>query len=368
MKIRFLPLLLMLLAVRVPLAQAPSTPASDDPVLHSRTDVPKRVPVYPNRMQLDVLVTDAAGQPVTGLQPWDFNLLDNHHRSKILYFRTFDGGAAKPDPPVEVILVLDLLNISPEMAAFERNELDRYLRGNDGRLPQPVTLMVLSDKGLQVQARPSSDGNALAAVLKKVGSAISSLNPAMGRDGAIDRFNRCVKQIRFLAENESHKDGMKILVWIGRGWPMLESQHFMPGPNDQRLYFQAIVDLSNWFRMARMAVYSVSLPELSISGTGREDFHENFLQPVLTAKQAESGNLALRVLAIQTGGQVQGPSNDLAGQIQQCVGDANSFYQLTFEAPPAAAPDEYHALKVTVDRPGAQIRTRTGYYDEPASR
>lgn len=356
-----LPLLFTLL-----IAQAPTTtPNPPDPTLKPRP-APSAKPVpKPNRIQLDVVVDDAAGKPLTGLQPWDFKLLDNDHPTKILYFRAFDGVTAKPDPPVEVILLLDLLNLSPQSAAYARDALRQFLTQNDGHLAQPTTLMVLSDKGLQVQPRPSRDGNAIAAVLNAVGSTISSINPAMGTQGAIDRFNRSLRQIRYIAENESHKPGRKLLVWVGTGWPMLESQHFVPGPNDQRNYFQAIVELSRWLRQAQMSVYSVSPNDVGAGSTGRELFYQSFTRPVVFAKQAESGNLALRVLAVESGGQVLGPSNDLLGQIRQCVANGESFYQLTFEPPPAQHADEYHSLKVTVTPPGALVRTTNGYYDQP---
>jgi hypothetical protein len=35
---------------------------------------------------------------------------------------------------------------------------------------------------------------------------------------------------------------------------------------------------------------------------------------------------------------------------------------LTFEAPASARETTFHEIKVQVDKPGAQVRTRTGYY------
>ena len=82
-----------------------------------------------------------------------------------------------------------------------------------------------------------------------------------------------------------------------------------------------------------MTVYSVSMPDPSARVTGRETYYKDFLKPVVDPRQARSGNLAVRVLASQTGGLVLGPDNDLAGEIDRCVSDANNFYQLTFDAP-----------------------------------
>jgi len=73
----------------------------------------------------------------------------------------------------------------------------------------------------------------------------------------------------------------------------------------------------------------------------------------------------LKVLAIQTGGRALPPDNDLAGQISACVQDAGAFYTVSFNPPLADKPNEYHDLKVEVDKPGLTAHTDTGYYNQP---
>ncbi len=72
-------------ATAAPSKQNPA--ASNDPILRPRPEEKPRTPPGPRRMRLDVVVTDAAGQPVTWLEPWDFKLTDNGKASKILYYR-----------------------------------------------------------------------------------------------------------------------------------------------------------------------------------------------------------------------------------------------------------------------------------------
>jgi hypothetical protein len=72
------------------------------------------------------------------------------------------------------------------------------------------------------------------------------------------------------------------------------------------------------------------------------------------------------VLATQTGGRILGPNNDLGSQIERCIADANSFYRISFDPPAADQADEYHDLKVVVDKPDITLRTNSGYYNEPA--
>lgn len=47
-------------------------------------------------ISLDVVVTDKAGAPISGLELKDFTLLDNDQPGKILSFQAFGGARKKP--------------------------------------------------------------------------------------------------------------------------------------------------------------------------------------------------------------------------------------------------------------------------------
>lgn len=319
------------------------------------------------QIQLDLVVTDAAGRAVTGLQPWDLAVTDNGEARKILTFRAFNGTTVKPEPPVEVILVLDMLNLPFQQVAFVRQQVEQFLKENDGRLKQPVALMVLTDAGLRVQPRPSTDGNALVGIVKQIGAGVSSISPAMGGQGFVERFQLSVRQLEAIAENAANAPGRKLLIWVGPGWPMLDVRADGYSEKDQLRYFDGIVELSTKLREARMALYSVSPQDSSIDSGLRSQVYRAFLKGVKTPEQADSGDLALKVLVTQSGGLILGPDNDLAGQIDRCVGDANGFYRVSFNPPPAAHRDEYHELKIAVDKPGLTVRTTSAYYNQPSS-
>jgi hypothetical protein len=99
-------------------------------------------------------------------------------------------------------------------------------------------------------------------------------------------------------------------------------------------------------------------------GTGDYRYLD-YLKGVKTADKARPGNLDLRVLAVASGGRVLDPSNDLTRQIERCVDDAGAYYRLSFDAPPTERTDEYHEVKVQVDKPGLTARTNAGYYNKP---
>ena len=90
------------------------------------------------------------------------------------------------------------------------------------------------------------------------------------------------------------------------------------------------------------------------------------MKGVKKARQVQLGDLALQVIATQTGGRVLNSNNDVTSEIATCIADANAFYVLTFEALAGDGPNEYHSLEIKLDKPGLKALTRTGYYAQPA--
>ena len=162
-----------------------------------------------------MVVDDGAGKPVLDLQPLDFKILDNGQMRKVMSFRAFNDAKGKPDPPVEVILVIDLVNLPFQQVAITRQEIGRFLKENDGHLKQPVTLLLLSDAGMRVQPRPSIDGNALLSVVNQIKGSVRTIDSAMAGEGVLERFQLCARQMGAIAENEARKPGRKLLIWVG---------------------------------------------------------------------------------------------------------------------------------------------------------
>jgi VWFA-related protein len=313
------------------------------------------------RIHLDVVVTDKSGKPVSGLELNDFTLLDNNLPSKILSFRAVDASVQKPEPPVEVILLLDTVNLSFQQVSIARQQVEKFLRQNGGHLGQPVSLFVLTDKGLDIQRRPTLDGNALAAQANQLDIGLRTIGPTTGAWGAIELFDLSVKAFTAVAQAEAKKPGRKLMIWVGPGWPLLDSHQLLTNFKRQQQLFASIVELSTKLREARIALYSVS-PGQAYPGAF---LYEDFLKGVKSPDKADPPNLGLKVFAVQSGGRVLGPDNDMAAQIGSCVKDASAFYTLSFDPLHADRANEYHDLKVQIDRPGLKARTNTGYYNQP---
>jgi len=324
----------------------------------SSTTVVKQRPIF-----LDVLVTDNSGKPVSDLEPFDFSILDENQPRKILGFRRTDGASgSKLDPPVEVILVLDAVNMPYQVATRFRLEMEKFLRENDGHLAQPVSIYMFTSEGLRVQPAPSRDGNALAAMLDQSTGTVRARDAAGGIYSLDEQFKSSYQTISGMAENLSHKPGRKIVIWAGSGWPLLNERFFIQTDVSRGTYFRQIAALQNKLRDARVTLYSL-FATAGLTNT----LYQGFLKPVREVRKMEIGDMALQVLAVHTGGRVLDPSNDVKGQIDACVSEIGEYYTLAFLPPPAVKADEYHDLSVVVNKPGLKVRTVTGYYNEPGA-
>jgi VWFA-related protein len=133
---------------------------------------------------------------------------------------------------------------------------------------------------------------------------------------------------------------------------------------DQQGIFNDIVTTSTALLQSRITLYSIDPLGAAESGF-RANFYQEFLKAVRLPKQSQLGNLALQVLAVQSGGRALNSGNDIAGEIAAAMAEASAWYVISFDAPLADGPNEYHALDIKLDKPGLKPRTRTGYYDQP---
>ena len=343
-----------------------STTASDaphPPALVQRTpEVVKQAVKAERHIHLDVVVTDASGHAVSGLQSSDFTVLDGNRPQPIVSFRAADVLAA--EPPAEIVLVLDTMNTSFQQMAMVRQGVEKFLQHDGGHLPLPVSAIFLTETGVKTN-QATRDGNALAADIEKLPAPVHVINSAQGLDGLMLRFARSVDALGQMTRYEATKPGRKLMVWVGDGWPLLSNARYHMDPRNQSSFFHSIVDLSTSLREARMTLYGVIPLDLNRGNEAYAYLYQNYMKGVENAKQADAGNLSLQVLAEQSGGRAVGPTGDIYGGIVRCIADANAYYELSFNSAPADRVDVYHALEVTVDKPGLTARTNTGYYAQP---
>jgi VWFA-related protein len=343
-------------------------------------------------IQVDVVVAAARqGAPVSGLEEGDFTILDNKKPQNIVSFQAIDGAAPAAARQVEVILLLDLVNSSFEQAAIAQQQMVKYLEQNGGHLSYPTSIAIFSPKdGLRIQPNPSTDGNHLAVQLN---ATVREVGPTPVSKGEVERFQSSLTTLLAIAGNKGKSPARKVLIWTGPGWPMLAGSRYTSTSQDRQRDFDAIVAVSTALREAHISLYSISstsqtrlstpgappgapmpmMPEApqqprvatNMSAPVEGTSYKEYLKAVKSSRQADAGYLALQVRAVQSGGRVLDPTNDLAGQIASCVEDLSPFYRISFAPPHADHPDDYHDLKVEIAKPGLTARTTSGFYNQP---
>ena len=263
------------------------------------------------------------------------------------------------------MLVVDSVNTGFQRVAYERTELDKFLKRDGGRLAWPVSIAFLSDAGLNLEGSASRDGNALAAYLDQHVIGLRSVTRSQGFYGAVDRFKMSLDAIQQLARTEETRPGRKIVVFLSPGWPLLSGPNVQLTSKQEDEAFQTIVGMSTLLRQSRITLDSVDPLGTADSGGFRTFYYQEFLKGVKSPQQAVFGDLALQVLATQSGGRVLNSNNDVAGEIETCVRDADAYYVLSFDAPPADGPNDYHAIQVKIAGHDLKAQTRAGYYAQP---
>ena len=312
-----------------------------------------------SRIDLDVVVTPKSGPAVAGLEQKDFTLFDNKAPQRITSFQARSGS----QDPVHIILVIDAVNTGYQIIAYERGQIDRFLRANGGRLGQPMTLAFFTDKGMEIEQGFSTDGNGLSESFDHYAIGLREIRRSSQYE-ASDRFQLSMTGLRELLEQAAKLPGRKMIFWVSPGWPILSGPRIDLTYKQQNQIFGSVVGLSTQLREDRITLYSVS-PLGSNEGVGREFYYQSFLKGVNKPNQVNVGDLSLQVLAVQSGGLALAADNDIAALLQKCQADTEAYYELSFVPAQADHRDEYHNILVQVAKPGLTARTRTGYYAQP---
>jgi VWFA-related protein len=320
-------------------------------------------PADDGRIHLDVVVNPKSAVPVEGLKQQDFTLLDNKSPRPIASFQAFTGRQA----PLEIVLVIDAVNIGAIGVDVQREAVNRYLRTEGGHLAYPLALAAATQNGIQIIGNFSFDGNVLAAALDKHNFGNVVVGETGGRNGANERWTLSINSLRALVSSVAPHHRRKLILWISPGWSVLAGLSAQLDDKQQQRLFGDVISMSTLIEKARVTLYSID-PLGAAESVYGPSYYRQFLEGVTKLSQVDVGDLALPVLAIQSGGLALHSDNDVAESIQQCLSDALPFYEITFDPASSDRPNEYHRLEVQLATAGLSARTRQGYYAQPLSR
>jgi VWFA-related protein len=315
-----------------------------------------------DNIAITVEVTDKSGHPVSGLEAADFKVFDNKQSQKILAFRAVDTshpGAV----PLEVRIIIDAVNSDAALVAQERDGVSAFLKQNSGKLDYATSVWILENAGLTPIAGPSKDGAVLLTALNGAPALLRVINRSAGIWGAAERTGQATKLLKDMVSPESRTPGRRLVLILSPGWPML----FNYEPDQRKWLFDEIVNISNGLRESCISLYTLTPSNFGStlepsSSRGNLSTYDNFLNGVTKIADAQYADLSLQVLSEHSGGQVIIGGNDIKAEINTVLRSASARYNLAFERAPGGRATEYHAIRVTVDKPGVKIYTTAGYY------
>ena len=329
---------------------------------------------------LDVVVTDKAGQIVPGLGKDDFNILEDGRPQTV---RSFEGVeehrlpaavqidstadlVKAPQAPVTV-LVLDELNTAFSDMSYAREELKSYIERQPAVLTQATTLLVVSNTRFQVLQDYTLNRQKLLTALHNHFPEYPwrLMHSGKGGPGTAERLALSLGSLEQIAQATGGHPGRKNLIWVGRGFPAVNTQESTD--REAASLLQAMRHATDVLREARITLSSID-PTIASSGTvlieTPDDLdsaeNENGTDPF-------AGDMNFELLAPATGGRVYASRNDVDAEIGTTIRDGANYYTLSYTPTSSSdAAQPYRRIQVKMNRPGLTATTRNGYY-MPAS-
>ncbi|WP_446745629.1 VWA domain-containing protein [Silvibacterium acidisoli] len=308
----------------------------------------------PQPVTIDVTVDSHDGDPIAGLTKDDFTILDNGKPQDITSFRSDKDNTGQ----TTMILVFDAADTTRERLAFAKQQIIDYLKADNGHLAYPTALAVVTRQSVKMQGVYTSDGNLLAQDLAQFDVDQQATQNVAGSRGTTSQMP--MRALQGLLALPNATQGRRLMIWISPGWVVT------PGPSaqgDAEKIFAQIVQFSDAMRSSHTTLCAID-PQGNLTPEAAGPFYVNYrsyLKPVKKPGDASFGNLSLQVIAVNSGGVALGSSSDVAGLIGKVIRSSESFYTLSF-MPPAAKPNEFHAIEIKMNKPGLKANARPGYY------
>jgi VWFA-related protein len=326
-----------------------STSTTDAPVaiLKARTDL----------VLVPVVVRDKHGKHLAGLSKDAFQLEENGKVQDISLFEEVQAPASGLSSPVIdrgysnlpfdnaqqlrlTIVVLDLLNTTLLQRADGKDQVARFLSKGLAR-NQPVSLLCLTTKGVQLVQPFSTDSALLLKALKKL---------PLGGETIVGRRNASegtLKQLREIAQAYVGIPGRKTMILAAGNIPELVPEH---GVFESSVLASDIQDMWKSLIDANISVYPVQLLQASVDQTRGGRF------------VARATYTSLHEFALATGGNLCLEDNGFMECLADAVEDSRSYYMLGFSVRPDDRKPGWRDLKVKVSAEHVSVRARNGFY------
>jgi VWFA-related protein len=377
-------------------------------------------------VQVNVIVQDKKGQPVTGLTADDFEIRDQGKPQKISVFSvesnqqpvagpatlpagTFSNLPAQAGAPHNLTVILfDTLNTPDADQATAKSGLIDFLRelqpqdrvaiyglgntlhviqeftGNSESLVRAISRYKAHiTKELAGSAAEVVDNTSLAqdaqerAVIEQMDKFLNESNQ-LAADVYIERRMALTLQaLESISHHLTALPGRKSLVWVSGAFPFsygkdtFEVNQANPGSKN---FLNVISRVAQAITNANVAIYPVDARGfMSTSVLNPSTSAATTLNSARQAQRTDAGVMdqllssrsTMNELADKTGGRALYNTSDVHGAIRQALDDSRVTYTLGYYPSDTNFNGRFRTIKVAVNRPGTQLRYRLGYFAFP---
>jgi VWFA-related protein len=326
------------------------------------------IQVYSRETIVDVLVTDAKGNPVRNLNQSDFTISEDGNPQPIRSFAEFGPNQSAPHNPPRLppdvytnfqatpatgpvnILLIDAMHCTPVDIVHSLRGAERYLLA----MPSGTQIAIfwLAASGLHMLQGFTSNPVLLL-------RAVRTNRVDFGTDGD-DRYTSdkiTIDALNQIAAYVSPIKGRKNLLWFTPGMPVMLSRdggYAFPDQMKMGLFggnpqspdmteVHRLMDTYELFTVEQIAVSPIN--PIGVAGVGW-------------------AQLKSEQVAEDTGGEAFYNNNDLKPLIAQAIRDGSHFYTLSYIPPRQTEDGHYHRIKVETSIPGLHLVYRAGYNSE----
>lgn len=373
------------------------------------------------RTEAEVVVTDAKGNPVAGLQPSDFVLFEGGQQVEITNFSEVRddriitptgtptrGADSASAPERRIVIFID----NDSIPTIERNQVlesARKLVATFGR--NDLVMIVTWNRGMKLAIPFTNDRGQLSAALDRLanessGAALDDMNRKITnsriqgelstalllRTPITDAYAKALSHARVAAEEVRHRQksmieglrsmistlsgtsGRKAVVFLGRSlpqYPALETflfadEVFRPHFPSVNGYMEASResqsplhrDLARYANASDVAFYPIFVGEADSSTA---DSQQRTSQQIEFADFTNSAS-SMQMLAAMTGGTALQATSNYDRAFAMVRRDLSSYYSIAWK--PLGEPGAENAVEVRVKRGGLKVRFRSTHREK----
>jgi len=377
------------------------------------------VKVTTNLVQVDAIVTDKHGRPVTDLRPEDFELSEKGRIRQITNFsyisltaeqsipgetnssQTIKRSVREGTPPLTlhaghreqvrraIAILIDDFGLSFESFTRLRTALEKFIE--EHTLPTDFIGVIRGSGGPGSMQQFTGNRAQIIATIKRFRwyptgrggmSAFESLNPidndANGLDlrgysnngpmnlSSNEYFGGSLGALGFVIEGMSHFPGRKSIVLISDNLPLTHQEAQVNGGTR---ILDNLIRRANQFSIVISTMDARGLPK---SGLTADDSQYNLAANQVDKRLRDRGirNIVqqdpLRYIAAQTGGVFIHDTNDLADGLERIVDSEQGYYLLAYrpddvDVSPEKARGRSYKVILRLKRPELELRTRSEF-------